>query len=388
MNKFLKLLTVLLALSVVLAACSGGGGGGGGGAQDLKVFVTSTTYNGNLGGLAGADAICQARANAGGLSGTYKAWLSTSTTDAYCHIQGYDNAQLPNCGLASPPTAAGPWVRTHDGYAFADTIDKLVNNGQVYAAIKYDQTGTLQAGEYYFTGTAVNGRATTDNCSNWTSASGSLGGTFGNTDGTTNDWTSFGTPLCNDTHHLLCMQTGSGVALPARTIPAGAKRVFITSTAGTGNISTWAGSGAVGGLTGADNVCKARATAALLANASSYKAWLSDGSTNAINHVTVTATGPWYRLDGVKIADNVAALTTSPLFSTITYTETGTYVGDNWVWTGTGTNGVATGNNCSNWGSTSGTGRIGWSSQNSSEWTNLSDQNCTGSAALYCFEDD
>lgn len=44
-----------------------------------RVFVTSTLYNGNLGGLDGADAKCQARADAAGLTGTFRAWLSDST---------------------------------------------------------------------------------------------------------------------------------------------------------------------------------------------------------------------------------------------------------------------------------------------------------------------
>jgi hypothetical protein len=41
-----------------------------------KVFVTSTVHDGNLGGLAGADAICNSLASDAGLPGTYKAWLS------------------------------------------------------------------------------------------------------------------------------------------------------------------------------------------------------------------------------------------------------------------------------------------------------------------------
>ena len=42
-------------------------GAGGDVRRDVQcVFVTSTTHNGNLGGLAGADAICQARAEAAG----------------------------------------------------------------------------------------------------------------------------------------------------------------------------------------------------------------------------------------------------------------------------------------------------------------------------------
>jgi hypothetical protein len=42
---------------------------------ERRVFVTSTRHTGNLGGLAGAHAICQALADAAGLGGRYQAWL-------------------------------------------------------------------------------------------------------------------------------------------------------------------------------------------------------------------------------------------------------------------------------------------------------------------------
>jgi hypothetical protein len=51
-------------------------------APDLSprlVFVTSTAHSGALGGLAGADGICQARAQAAGLPGMYKAWLADAS---------------------------------------------------------------------------------------------------------------------------------------------------------------------------------------------------------------------------------------------------------------------------------------------------------------------
>jgi hypothetical protein len=50
------------------------------GQSPKTVFVTSTLYKGGqLGGLDGADAKCQARAAAANLVGTYRAWLSDST---------------------------------------------------------------------------------------------------------------------------------------------------------------------------------------------------------------------------------------------------------------------------------------------------------------------
>lgn len=44
-----------------------------GACRPTTVFVTSTSHTGNLGGLAGADAICQARANEAGLKGNFVA---------------------------------------------------------------------------------------------------------------------------------------------------------------------------------------------------------------------------------------------------------------------------------------------------------------------------
>src|SRR2546428_3153004 len=46
-------------------------------------FVTSTSQAAaSLGSLAGADALCQARAASAQLSGTYRAWLSDGSTNA------------------------------------------------------------------------------------------------------------------------------------------------------------------------------------------------------------------------------------------------------------------------------------------------------------------
>jgi hypothetical protein len=54
-----------------------------GGGSSRCVFVTSSGHNGDLGGLAGADAICQGLADSSGslaAHGTYKAWLSAAGT--------------------------------------------------------------------------------------------------------------------------------------------------------------------------------------------------------------------------------------------------------------------------------------------------------------------
>jgi hypothetical protein len=53
------------------------------------VFVTSETYEGDLGGLSGADAECNLLARNAGLVGTYMAWLSTHELSAVARIPGH-----------------------------------------------------------------------------------------------------------------------------------------------------------------------------------------------------------------------------------------------------------------------------------------------------------
>ena len=74
------------------------------------IFLSSQSYTGNLGGLAGADAKCQQLADNAGLSGTYKAWLSVYGFDPITRI--------------IPSTA--PYVRT-DGAIIANNFDDLTD---------------------------------------------------------------------------------------------------------------------------------------------------------------------------------------------------------------------------------------------------------------------
>ena len=89
------------------------------------VFVTSTSSNGDLGGLAGADATCNSLAQTAGLSGTYVAWLSTSTTDARDRI---DDAS---------------YIRV-DGTPIANNLADLID-GSLQNAVLLDETGTTMA---------------------------------------------------------------------------------------------------------------------------------------------------------------------------------------------------------------------------------------------------
>lgn len=92
----------------------------------------------------------------------------------------------------------------------------------------------------------------------------------------------------------------------ARVAAATPNRIFVTSVTGNGDLSTWADSGGVPGLAGADAVCRARATAAGLSDPSLYVAWMSDSTNDAYCRA--------HGLSGTK-ASNCGGLPEPPSFA-------------------------------------------------------------------------
>jgi len=92
--------------------------------QDKIVFVTSTQYTGNLGGLTGADAACQTRANAAGLSGSFKAGLSNATespSNRFTHSNGPYK-------MLNGTVIANNWADLVDGIVENNGIDRTEFN--------------------------------------------------------------------------------------------------------------------------------------------------------------------------------------------------------------------------------------------------------------------
>lgn len=127
-----------------------------------RFFVTSTSTNGNMGGLAGADAICAARALAGGLSGTYKAWLSDSSVSAASRLN-------------HSPVA----YRLVDGTMIANDWEDLTD-GSLDAPPNVDEFGHSTGSVTIWTGTNGEGAAfAPHSCADWTSPSSDVIGVFG-----------------------------------------------------------------------------------------------------------------------------------------------------------------------------------------------------------------
>lgn len=156
-------------------------------------FVTSQTYNGNLGGLVGADSQCQARATAAGLPGTYRAWLSTSSVDAIDRIDEATYYKIDGSLLAynkydlTDGTISSPISRTE--------LNQIVVTGN----------GLDRA----YTGTNADGTVNTSNCNNWTAGSISYAGRWGDVLMINSFWSSRGASSCNVARRLYCFQSGT-----------------------------------------------------------------------------------------------------------------------------------------------------------------------------------
>jgi len=350
-----------------------------------RVFVTSIQNTGRLAGwpgangrvgLAAADSVCQTRAVAANLDGTFVAWLSDDTHDAFCRVQGLPGTRAANCGQGAPPHDAGPWVRI-DGQPWAATIDALT----VFTPPLLEEHG-LPSPAVYFSSSTATGAGTT-NCVNWTS-NGFGGVGYGGARTTGTYWTQWGTTTCASFASLLCVETGaSAIALVFP--PAGAKLAFVTSTAVTGNLGASADAGGATGVAAGDAICQTRAAAAGLANAPTFKAWLSDDTIAA--PARIISNGPWARLDGIRIANSKLDLLDGQLATTPSQTETGAYLSDVQAWTNTTSAGAGALASCTGWTSDIGLGFAGRANDSGPHWTRDASADCASALRLYCFED-
>ena len=169
-----------------------------------RVFVSSAVYaKGNLGGLAGADAICTGLAQAAGMSGTWKAWLTSAT------VQNVEDRLDPN---------AGPY-KTVTGTFIGTTLDSIAWNGGPAAPINIDENGNsigTNAINVVYTGTDGNGKVqssacTTDGglncwtCNDWNGGGNGVPVSYGNCNDT-QQWTNFFKTACTDQARVYCFE--------------------------------------------------------------------------------------------------------------------------------------------------------------------------------------
>ena len=360
-----------------------------------QVFVTSVKGSGNLStwddangktGIEAGDAICQARAQAAGLQGTFVAWLSDEQNDAYCRVHGLSGKKSDNCGQTSLPVNAGPWVRT-DGFPFAPAALQLFEEGVVYSGLTTDEFSQTEQ-RWYFTGTRTSGILTTygnssHSCENWTNSS-DQNDAAGSVSSFEGRWSSSTSQSCSGNSQLVCFETGPGPALPPFVRPG--KKSFLTSIEGTGNLSTWTGADGKTGIEAGDAVCRNLARQAGLENADHFKAWLSNNTTNAGDGIQ--SDGPWVRLDGILIAENKDDLVNGRLLTILKLTEKGIYSNESYAWTGTPAIGIQIDKTCGNWKNADSESQ-GYISRifDNTLWRYNGYNECNSMHPLYCIED-
>ena len=138
--------------------------------NNMTFFVSSTGsgMGGNLGGLAGADKLCQGlAAKAGAGNRTWRAYLSTSMPDAN----------------ARDRIGKGPWQNAK-GVVIAANVDELhTDKANINNDTALDEQGrqiNMQGAPNrhdILTGSTPDGKATTMTCQNWTSSAGDSTGT-------------------------------------------------------------------------------------------------------------------------------------------------------------------------------------------------------------------
>jgi hypothetical protein len=232
-------------------------------------FVTSATFvPANLGGAAGADAMCTTIAHGAGYAGQYIAWLSTSTSDARTRIEG-----------------ARGWLRT-DGRPFADQISDIVD-GKLWYPLRIDETkhdlGTTTDDADLAVATQTNSKGlyiVGGGCSDFSDTVGEVEDGFA--DAGPAMWSAAVQQSCTTPAHLYCF--GTDRQLPVAITAETTKLAFVS------NADFGVGSGRVF----FDNLCVHQALDALL-----------DGHFSAALPVAGSPTmdrfsnGPWARTDGV-----------------------------------------------------------------------------------------
>ena len=155
--------------------------------RTMQFAGISESTDGNMGGIAGANAICATDASNAGMTGTFLAWLGDST--------GAD----PDSSF----TRASDYVLrdlTPIGATYAD----LTDGSHPVPIDQYPNGQTALINRNVWTAVDTSGVASGSSCSDWTSNSGF--GSRGLATSTTSTWTDSNQTGCSSPNRLYCVE--------------------------------------------------------------------------------------------------------------------------------------------------------------------------------------
>lgn len=162
-------------------------------------FVTSQAYSGNLGGLTGADAICQAHAQSAGLAGRYMAWLSDSTGAAPANRL---SRSLVPYVLPNGRVIAADW-----NAMFATSFPATTWITETGGLPPWLPSPSSGAGRWVWTASQVSGVAYVDRtCNDWSISSAGSGGVGDSRVTGSSGWTDGYVFDCSYTAALYCFE--------------------------------------------------------------------------------------------------------------------------------------------------------------------------------------
>jgi len=305
-------------------------------------FITAGVHDGALGGVAGADAICNAEAAAAGRPGTFIALLWSS--------------ERPDPGVLLAGSSG--WERA-DGAWLADTAADVVI-GQLTSPIALTADGTDMLG--VASGGPPNriwNGLVEGTCGDWRSTVGLGDQTW------LPPWRriSDGMSDCAESLPPTGFETGHTATRPP--LPITTRRVFVTTTA----------LALGGGVAAADALCDAEAAAQGLGASTAI---LGTSTTAGIDRLPGGRTTRYQRVDGVEVG-----LLTAPR-TWINLDAAGVaHVAD--VWSGGSIDTIPT-STCGDWASTVGTTAIGFTWDYSGYVNGGATLPCAGAARVYCAE--
>ncbi|HPH65156.1 MAG TPA: DUF1554 domain-containing protein [Kofleriaceae bacterium] len=319
------------------------------------VFITKDTYNGNLGGIVGADAKCQASAN--------------RPQATFIAVLGYQNSSLYTALKVLDASRA--WYRT-DGELVADSPIEFTSG--LRSPVIFDQNGQrIIDNVTIWTGFDNTGALQGNDCFAWSSAASSASGGFGQSD---NRPIALGGSVstCNLQRHLLCASIGA-TKPPVLRMPV-ANRMFVSGLVSLGPTDS--------GLAALDDICQNEANQAQLkrsdGTAAQFVALLSTSSQSAIVRSGLNPNVDYVRVDGARIGQLNAVPRTY-----IHLTANGGLADTIDVWTG----GIPTTTSllaCFDWTSSTPTGTFGSNNRASNAAYDTMAGSCSSKKRVYCVE--
>lgn len=335
-------------------------------------FVTSEKTNGGFGGAVAGDAICNRLAEASGLPGTYRAWISSPETTARDRLVG------------------SGWIRT-DGRAFVKSKEDLASGKLLYPLRLDEKGGDVAKDTAWSDCDAENNTRYAFDCSGWTSSTPSINGSAGAPSGSRPHWSLVVHPNCEQNNRLYCFGndlTASPMLVPSVTAP----RIFVTK----GTVAVDAG------LAAFDQLCKTEATASgnfSAASVATIRALIGTSTSAASRILRVPSkekgTG-WMRPDGVFVSETSEEFTRKPSFlAPLSVSAAGEYLPGVHVFTGYSPDGILFYNltdtpkgACGNWATKTGNAGVGSSALSDDRAFKDTQFPCASTPArpIYCIE--